>query len=161
MTGRCLHGRFACCCFLPGLPAYPHECIGTERQPFRSICDPGKRRAGDPRDLVGQPACKSGHLCRHACEHGDLAIANETGFPSLASAHKTIRRSERGWRARVLRLSRRVVARLRCELGVYGAPETFLLDAGGTIRYKRVGDVNEDIWREELQPAIAALEALR
>ena len=47
------------------------------------------------------------------------------------------------------------------ELGVYGAPETFLLDAEGTIRYKRVGDVNEDIWREELQPAIAALEALR
>ena len=43
------------------------------------------------------------------------------------------------------------------ELGVYGAPETFLLDASGVIRYKRVGDVNEGIWREELQPAIAAL----
>ena len=43
------------------------------------------------------------------------------------------------------------------ELGVYGAPETFLVDAEGIIRYKRVGEVNETIWREELQPAIAAL----
>lgn len=46
------------------------------------------------------------------------------------------------------------------ELGVYGAPETFLLDAQGTIVYKRVGDVNPRIWRDELQPRLLQLEAL-
>ena len=43
------------------------------------------------------------------------------------------------------------------ELGVYGAPETFLLDAAGNIVYKRVGDVNARIWRDELAPRLAAM----
>lgn len=46
---------------------------------------------------------------------------------------------------------------LGVELGVYGAPETFLLNAAGEIVYKRVGDINPRIWRDELQPALAAL----
>jgi cytochrome c biogenesis protein CcmG/thiol:disulfide interchange protein DsbE len=47
---------------------------------------------------------------------------------------------------------------LGVELGVYGAPETFLLDANGIIVYKRVGDVNPRIWRDELAPRLALLE---
>ena len=50
---------------------------------------------------------------------------------------------------------------LGIELGVYGAPETFLLDANGAVIYKRVGDVNERIWRDEIQPRLAQLAALR
>lgn len=46
---------------------------------------------------------------------------------------------------------------LGVELGVYGAPESFLLDAEGTIVYKRVGDINPRIWRDELAPALARL----
>ncbi len=46
---------------------------------------------------------------------------------------------------------------LGVELGVYGAPETFLLDAQGTIVYKRVGDVNARIWAEELAPRLAVM----
>ena len=48
---------------------------------------------------------------------------------------------------------------LGVELGVYGAPESFLLDAEGTIVYKRVGDVNPRIWRDEIAPRLAALAA--
>ncbi len=44
---------------------------------------------------------------------------------------------------------------LGVELGVYGAPESFLLDADGTIVYKRVGDINPRIWRDELGPALS------
>ena len=47
---------------------------------------------------------------------------------------------------------------LGVELGVYGAPETFLLDAQGNIVYKRVGDVNPRIWRDELLPRFRLLE---
>ena len=46
---------------------------------------------------------------------------------------------------------------LGVELGVYGAPETFLLDRSGQVVFKRVGDVNPRIWRDELQPRFAQL----
>ncbi|SIS47164.1 DsbE family thiol:disulfide interchange protein [Neptunomonas antarctica] len=37
---------------------------------------------------------------------------------------------------------------LGLDLGVYGAPETYVLDAQGVIRYKHVGAVNEKVWAE-------------
>lgn len=46
---------------------------------------------------------------------------------------------------------------LGVDLGVYGAPETFLVDAAGVIRYKRVGAVDETVWREEIVPAMDLL----
>ncbi|MEM1432429.1 MAG: DsbE family thiol:disulfide interchange protein [Pseudomonadota bacterium] len=48
--------------------------------------------------------------------------------------------------------------RIGVELGVYGAPESFLLDADGIIRYKRVGDVNPRIWRDEIEPLLRRLQ---
>jgi len=41
---------------------------------------------------------------------------------------------------------------LGLDLGVSGAPETFLIDAQGIIRYRRIGVLNPDIWREQLLP---------
>ena len=41
--------------------------------------------------------------------------------------------------------------RFAIELGVYGAPETYLVDKRGTIRYKRVGMVTAAIWRDEIE----------
>lgn len=38
------------------------------------------------------------------------------------------------------------------DLGVYGAPETFILDGKGVIHYRYAGDVNERVWQEKLQP---------
>lgn len=47
---------------------------------------------------------------------------------------------------------------LGVELGVYGAPESFLLDADGRIIYKRVGEINPRIWRDEIAPLLGLLE---
>lgn len=41
---------------------------------------------------------------------------------------------------------------LGLDLGVYGAPETFLIDAQGVIRYRHVGDVNPRNWKDTLEP---------
>lgn len=41
---------------------------------------------------------------------------------------------------------------LGLDLGVYGAPETFLIDANGVIQYRHVGDVNARNWAEKLGP---------
>jgi cytochrome c biogenesis protein CcmG/thiol:disulfide interchange protein DsbE len=43
------------------------------------------------------------------------------------------------------------------DLGVYGAPETFVVDAGGVIRYKRVGAVDRRVWEEEIAPVLREL----
>ena len=41
---------------------------------------------------------------------------------------------------------------LGLDLGVYGAPETYLVDAVGVIRYRHVGVVDERVWKTILQP---------
>ncbi|HCN44936.1 MAG TPA: DsbE family thiol:disulfide interchange protein [Pseudomonas sp.] len=46
---------------------------------------------------------------------------------------------------------------LGLNLGVYGAPETFLIDAKGVIRDKFVGVIDETVWREKLAPVYQGL----
>jgi cytochrome c biogenesis protein CcmG, thiol:disulfide interchange protein DsbE len=40
--------------------------------------------------------------------------------------------------------------------GVYGAPETFLVDGHGRVLYKFISPVTPEIWRREFLPRIAA-----
>ncbi|MEE4687799.1 DsbE family thiol:disulfide interchange protein [Pseudomonas alliivorans] len=46
---------------------------------------------------------------------------------------------------------------LGLNLGVYGAPETFLIDARGVIRHKYVGVIDDTVWREQLAGRYQAL----
>lgn len=41
---------------------------------------------------------------------------------------------------------------LGLDLGVYGAPETFVVDGQGKILYRHAGDVNEQVWQQVLKP---------
>ena len=41
---------------------------------------------------------------------------------------------------------------LGLDLGVYGAPETYLLDKDGVVRLKHVGDVNDRVWKNKIEP---------
>jgi cytochrome c biogenesis protein CcmG, thiol:disulfide interchange protein DsbE len=43
-------------------------------------------------------------------------------------------------------------------LGVYGTPETFIIDQHGIIRYKHIGPITEDVWQTEVMPEIQKLE---
>lgn len=38
------------------------------------------------------------------------------------------------------------------DLGVYGAPETFVIDGQGIIHYRHAGDLNQKVWDEKIQP---------
>ena len=40
---------------------------------------------------------------------------------------------------------------LGLDLGVYGAPETYVVDAAGVVRHRHVGVVNAQVWEEQLQ----------
>lgn len=46
--------------------------------------------------------------------------------------------------------------RLGIDLGVYGVPETFVIDAEGVIRYKHIGPVTEQALREKILPRLRA-----
>lgn len=94
-------------------------------------------------------------------EHDELKRIRETGLSVVGINYKDDSADAMAWLARhgdpyafsVVDAD----GDLGVDLGVYGAPETFLLDADGVIRYKHVGAVDETIWREEIAPAIEAI----
>ncbi len=48
--------------------------------------------------------------------------------------------------------------RFGLDLGVFGAPETYVIDKNGVVRYKHVGDVNQKVWDSQLSPLVKQLE---
>ena len=54
-----------------------------------------------------------------------------------------------------------VEGRAAIEWGIYGAPETFLVDASGVIRWKHVGPLTDAIVASELMPVLERIEAVR
>ena len=44
------------------------------------------------------------------------------------------------------------------DFGIYGAPETFLIDAEGRIRWKHVGPLTDAVIRDEVLPLLQALD---
>ncbi|ROR34779.1 DsbE family thiol:disulfide interchange protein [Inmirania thermothiophila] len=49
--------------------------------------------------------------------------------------------------------------RVGIDWGVYGVPETFLVDARGVIRYKHIGPMTPRVIEEEILPRVRALQA--
>lgn len=47
-------------------------------------------------------------------------------------------------------------ARVSVDWGVYGVPETFVVDAAGVIRFKHVGPITPETLEQDVLPAIAA-----
>ena len=43
------------------------------------------------------------------------------------------------------------------DFGVTGAPETFIIDKKGTIRWRQVGPITQQIWDDEMWPVIQTL----
>lgn len=49
--------------------------------------------------------------------------------------------------------------RVAIDFGVYAAPESFLIDAQGVVRYKRIGALTPEIVANEILPLVDRLEA--
>ncbi len=47
--------------------------------------------------------------------------------------------------------------RAAIEFGVTGAPETFVIDKRGRIRYKQTGPITEQIWERDIAPVVREL----
>jgi cytochrome c biogenesis protein CcmG/thiol:disulfide interchange protein DsbE len=48
--------------------------------------------------------------------------------------------------------------RVGIDYGVYGTPETFLIDKQGIIRYKQIGPITEDAMNKTIIPMIKELK---
>ena len=48
--------------------------------------------------------------------------------------------------------------RVGIDYGVYGVPETYLIDKAGMIRYKQIGPVTPEALEQKILPLIAALQ---
>jgi len=49
--------------------------------------------------------------------------------------------------------------RVGIDWGVYGVPETFVVDKLGVIRYKQIGPISPEVWDQTLLPLIRKLSA--
>ena len=47
--------------------------------------------------------------------------------------------------------------RVGIDYGVYGAPETYVIDQSGTIRFKQIGPVTPDVWSKQVLPLVRDL----
>jgi cytochrome c biogenesis protein CcmG/thiol:disulfide interchange protein DsbE len=125
--------------------------------------DPGKRVT--KADMLGKPYLINvfASWC-FACgeEHPVLmADAQTLGVTLVGYNYKDQAADAKAWLTRHGNPYHLVIADIdgqtAIDFGVYGAPETFLVDARGVIRYKRIGPLTPQVIEEQLKPAIAAL----
>lgn len=92
-------------------------------------------------------------------EHPELMrIAREEGVPIIGVNYKDDPVEARAWLERYENPYRQVIVdrhgRLGLDLGVYGAPETYVVDADGQVLYRHVGVVDRRVWAERLAPLL-------
>ena len=50
-------------------------------------------------------------------------------------------------------------SKVTIDWGIYGAPETFLVDGKGIVRWKFVGPLTDEVIAEQLLPKLAEIES--
>ncbi|NRB41932.1 MAG: DsbE family thiol:disulfide interchange protein [Pseudomonadales bacterium] len=118
------------------------------------------------KDLIGEPMllnvwatwCIS---CR--VEHPYLNTLKQQGIKIVGLDYKDDREKALQWLEKLGNPYTFTIydetGKLGLDLGVYGAPETYIIDAKGMIRDKHVGVINETVWQEKLQPLFQQLQS--
>ncbi len=113
-----------------------------------------------PESLQGQPSIL--HVWASWCttcakEQVFLLQLAQEGLPLYGLNYKDDLNDARTWLntwGNPYRLNGRDVdGHVAIDLGVYGTPETFLIDAAGIIRYRHVGALDAEIWKHSVLPA--------
>jgi len=114
--------------------------------------------------FVGEPRLLNifGSWCA-ACqgEHPMLARIAGEGVPVYGIDWKDTDVAARAWLAKLGNPYARIAvdpsARTGIDLGVTGAPETFVVDKRGRVRFKQIGPITPQDWEETLKPMLARL----
>ncbi len=131
----------------------------------RDSVQPGQPGFGSA-TLTGQPsllnvwaswcgACKA--------EHPVLMQLRATGVPiyglvwkdTAAAAANVLATSGNPYRA----TANDADGRIGIDLGIVAAPETFVIDTRGRVRYKQVGPITPEVWASTISPLMARLRA--
>ena len=119
----------------------------------------GKEEELQKSDLNGKPYLVNiwGTWCP-ACyqEHPYLVKLAESGVSILGVNWRDDRVEAIKWLEKLKNPYSHVVedqaGRLVLDLGVAAAPETFVVDSQGIIKYRHTGPVTEEIWKRQLAP---------
>jgi cytochrome c biogenesis protein CcmG/thiol:disulfide interchange protein DsbE len=127
------------------------------------LADPDQRMSNA--DLMGKPYLLNvfASWC-YACldEHPLLmAEGKRLGIPIIGFNYKDETADAQRWLAQFGNPYSAIVVdregRTAIDFGVYGAPESFLVDAQGIIRYKRIGAITPEILAFEIKPRLKAM----
>jgi cytochrome c biogenesis protein CcmG, thiol:disulfide interchange protein DsbE len=94
-------------------------------------------------------------------EHPELlAIAQQHVLPIIGLVYMDERDKAKQWLEQLGNPYQAVAfdndGRTAIDWGVYGAPETFLVDADGRVIYKFISPMTQEVWEHEFLPRIAA-----
>lgn len=116
-------------------------------------------------DLLGQPYLLNVWAswcpgCR--VEHEQITAIAESGLlPVIGLNYKDAEDDARRWLNQFGNPYQQILVdadgKVGIDFGVYGAPETFLVDAAGIIRFKQVGILDQRTWETSLRPLIQSL----
>lgn len=94
-------------------------------------------------------------------EHGLMLELKKEGINIVGLDYKDEDAAAKSWLANLGDPYLTVVAdpdgRLAIDWGVYGAPETFIIDKQGIIRYKYVGTLTRKAWLTQIKPVVDKL----
>ncbi len=151
----------------PNREALPSPLIGKPAPAFSLPVLGGDGQAWGPQDMRGKVWLLNvwGSWCA-ACqiEHPLFnQIAREGRLPLVGLAWKDDPAASARWLEKLGNPYTVVISdrqgRTVIDYGVYGAPESFLIDKRGVIRYKQTGPFSPEIIRDTLMPLVRQLEA--
>ena len=97
-----------------------------------------------------------------ADEQGVLMQLAKQGVPIYGLNYKDTAENAREWLNEwgnpFQQVGEDVDGKVAIDMGVYGSPETFLIDKKGVIRYRHVGALTMPVWKKEFLPRLALLE---
>ena len=143
----------------------PSPLIGTPAPQFSLGTLASPELAKTREDLIGHAmllnvwaswcaACRDEHsLLLELARSGSVPVIGLNYHDELEAGRRWLR--ERGDPYRYTLFDPQ--GKLGLDLGVYGVPETFLIDADGVVRYKHVGPLTHDVLAEQLLPMLAVL----
>jgi cytochrome c biogenesis protein CcmG/thiol:disulfide interchange protein DsbE len=143
----------------------PSPLIGKSLPAFSltTVADPARKVGRD--DLLGRAyllnvwaswcvACRQEHPLLNE-------LARNKTVPIIGINYKDKREDALGWLGSLGNPYELSLAdndgRLGIDLGVYGVPETFVIDKQGVIRYKQIGPITPEVWEQKLGPLIKEL----
>jgi len=115
-------------------------------------------------DLTGEPALLNvfGSWCVSCrLEHPVLMRLRAEGVPIHGVDWKDAPADGARWLAEqgdpYVRVGADPGGRTAIDLGVTGAPETFIVDRRGRVRYRQVGPITREVWDEKIAPLMERL----